>query len=445
MIKRLLFLFMFLFSHTAVSAGVTELRLSTAQIFDVQWNISGGKLNASGFNYIYSSVNYATQTTSAARWTSAQTADAGANGRYISFFNSTTNLGTYGMAVYNSDGTVYKIINNTGSFRALADGAIFYNGNSMWGTLITTGQGYNLGQSGSWTITQEYPSNAQLQAYTPPSSTPLAPGETATTTPPSSPNTTTVGISSGLTQSQYTRATTVYNRRANDNNIYIDQIGDNNTISVTQSSSNNTLIGVDNARAQLMGNSNTVDVKQGSPGAPGRNLVELNYNGNNNNITIYQDRNANGTATTNGYGDHVARADVTGDANTLSIVQQNAITSPQQHWAEVVVDGTANNVSALQLSGGSKTAFINIQGDSNVVDLQQTDTPKYADINLIGNGHDVTIDQRGTGQHWATIELTNNGAASTVDLTQQGSTQQSYSLQQTCVALPCGVTVVQGQ
>jgi hypothetical protein len=179
---------MLLFSHLSVSAGITDLKLSTAQIFDVQWNISGGKLNASGFNYIYSSVNYATQTTSAARWTAAQTADANSNGRYIGFFNSTTNPGTYGMAVFNSDGSTYKIINNTGSFRALADGAIFYNGNGMWGTLITTGQGYNLGQSGNWAVTQDNPNNTQLQAYTPPSSTPLAAGQTAAPSGPPPPD-----------------------------------------------------------------------------------------------------------------------------------------------------------------------------------------------------------------------------------------------------------------
>ena len=183
---KAIFLALLLFCSNAFAA-ITDLKLSTAQIFDVQWNISGGRLNASGFNHIFASINYATQTASAARWTAAQTADANSNGRYIGFFNSTTNPGTYGMAVFNSDGTTYKIINNTGSFRALADGAIFYNGNGMWGTLITTGQGYSNGQSGSWAVTQDNPNNAQLQAYTPPSSTPLAAGQTAQPAAPPPP------------------------------------------------------------------------------------------------------------------------------------------------------------------------------------------------------------------------------------------------------------------
>jgi len=181
------FLIFLLFVCSNAFGGITDLKLSTAQIFDVQWYISGGRLYASGFSYIYASVNYDTQTTQAARWTLAQTQDAGANGRYIGFFNSTTNPGTYGMAVFNSDGTRYKTINNTGSFRALADGAIFYNGNGMWGTLITTGQGYNNGQSGNWAVTQDNPNNTQLQAYNPPSSTPLAAGQTAAPAGPPPP------------------------------------------------------------------------------------------------------------------------------------------------------------------------------------------------------------------------------------------------------------------
>ncbi len=175
--KKILLSLMLLCSNAF--AAITDAKFSTAQIFDVQWYVSGGVLYASGFNYIYSSINYSTQTASAARWTAAQTTDAGSNGRYIAFFNSTTNPGTYGMAVYNSDGTVYKIINNTGSFRSLSDGAIFYNGNGMWGTLITTKQGYSIGQSGNFTIQQLNPTSTQLQNYTPQSSTPLAAGQTA--------------------------------------------------------------------------------------------------------------------------------------------------------------------------------------------------------------------------------------------------------------------------
>lgn len=184
-------------------AGITDGKYSTAQIFDVQWYISGGVLHTSGFNYIYASVNYDTQTNSAARLTAAQYADINSNGRYIAFFNSTTNPGTYGLAVYNSDGTQYKILNNTGSFTALADGAIFYNGNGMWGTLFTTKQGYNLGDSGNFTVGIQNPSSSDLQSYTPESTAPLAAGETAAppvaSCNPCSPQGDNLGFESGNT------------------------------------------------------------------------------------------------------------------------------------------------------------------------------------------------------------------------------------------------------
>ena len=47
-------------------AGITDGKFTTAQIWDVQYYWSGTTLNASGFNNLYASVNYATQATSAA-------------------------------------------------------------------------------------------------------------------------------------------------------------------------------------------------------------------------------------------------------------------------------------------------------------------------------------------------------------------------------------------
>jgi hypothetical protein len=334
---------MVLFSHVSVSAGVTDLKLSTAQIFDVQWNISGGKLNTSGFNYIFSSINYATQTTQAARWTQAQTQDAGANGRYISFFHSTTNPGTYGMAVYNSDGSIYKLINNTGSFRTLADGAIFYNGNGMWGTLITTKQGFNYGQSASFTLTQEYPTNQQLEAYVPDSTTPLAAGETAAASspPPPPPPPTPVYRSSAITQQQATRRSSNLADTAG-HNAGVSITGDGNDVYILQAGS-----GGHYASVSIQGNSNNVDVNQTSTiGARhyleaaiigSSNIVDatqsdtaktqfVSVNGNNNSITTSQ----------TGTGNHFLDLSITGDDHTAGITQRGS----GNHEARVALDGS---------------------------------------------------------------------------------------------------------
>lgn len=163
---------------TSAYADITSAKFSTAQIFDVQWNISNGTLNTSGYNYLYASVNAAGNAV-AARMSAADYAAITTNNQYIAFFNSTTNPGTYGLAVFNADGTKARIIDNTGTFSALANGAIFYNGAGMWGTLITTGQGYPIGGSANFTVTQQNPTVAQLQAYVPATTVPLSVGQTA--------------------------------------------------------------------------------------------------------------------------------------------------------------------------------------------------------------------------------------------------------------------------
>jgi hypothetical protein len=390
-----LFLFLFLFV-TNVFAGITDAKFSTAQIFDVQWNISGGKLNASGFNYIYSSINYDTQTTSAARWTAAQTQDAGSNGRYIAFFNSTTHPGTYGMAVYNSNGTIYKLINNTGSFRTLADGAIFYNGNGMWGTLITTKQGYNYGQSGSFTITQEYPTNAQLEAYTPESSTPLAAGETA---PPPAPT-----YSASITTEQQNKINTARNRQTYKNEINIDQIGYYNNIDVIQSGHYH-LVDIN-----VIGNTNNIDVSQYGI----KNYVKVQtINGNNNSVNIFQHN--------------------TGGAQALG------------QFSETLISGSNNTITSNQTGDGEKINFTNVSGDLNIINHLQNGTgTKYSDIKATGNGHSITLDQKDGGTHAARIEVTNNGGASTVNVLQQGNTNQTYSVQQLCATVGgCSVGIQQ--
>jgi hypothetical protein len=397
-----------------VFANITTAKFSTAQIFDVQWNVSGGNLNASGFNYIYSSINYATQTASAARWTPTQTADAGANGRYISFFNSTTNPGTYGMAVYNSDGTVYKIINNTGSFRALADGAIFYNGNGSWGTLITTKQGYNYGQSGSWAVTQDCntaPSscNTALASYTPPSSTPLAAGQTAqpagptvvggTITQTNAPSNQTIQsggtyVNNSSRAAQQTRINTWANSSAPYSNaVYVDQIGgDNNNVTIS-----------------LSGTKNRVDLTLDGAGTNTVNLTQV--------------------------GTNYLNASVIGYQNNLTTNQTNSIGT---NYAETTISG--NNNTANHTQGNSQLLFSTVGGNSNTLATSQTGTGQhYLDVRMTGNGHNVNVNQFGSTANNARIDVTNAGGAATVDVEQSGG--KNFTLIQSC-ANPAGCSTV---
>jgi len=327
--------FVYLLFANSAHAGVLDLRLQVNQIFDVQWNISGGNLNASGFNYIYSSVNYATQSTSASRWTAAQTADAGANGRYIAFFNSTTNPGTYGMAVYNSDGSVYKIINNTGSFRALASGAIFYNGNGMWGTLITTEAGYNLGGSGSWAITKDYPTSADLAAYQAPA---YSGGKPA---PPPAP--TPVYGSSGLTTAQQIRmdAMLADANAGQGNTVEANIMGDSNDVYIDQAGAPSYI------NLMILGNNNSFNSTQSMDiGAHAYNETEIL--GDNNNVNLIQ----------TGSGMKAAFINVTGNSNTASVTQKDS----GEHYVQLDITGDSHSATILQEGSGNHEATVSLDG-----------------------------------------------------------------------------------
>ena len=441
---------------TAAIAAITDAKFSTAQIFDVQWYINGGTLYASGFNYIYSSVNYATQTNSAARWTAAQTADASANGRYIAFFNSTTNPGTYGMGVYNSDGTLYKIINNTGSFRTLADGAIFYNGNGMWGTLITTKQGYNLGQSGQFAITQEYPTNAQLAAYVPPSSTPLAAGQTAGPPPPVPTaiynNSSNVYITNHYPTSNNSPfgegASNAFDNNPNTKYLNFDKQNAGVTVKLNVGrkvngftlTTANDFSGRDPTSYKLYGSNDGVNWSLIQEGAlalsESRFWTSPMINVTNANayvyyyiffpttksgdgcgldcdsmqiaeITFYYDANDTTTSTATGSGTVTNPGAAPTPVYSSSINPSQAmrraanLAAAAGHNANVNIVGNDNEISVQQI-GGRHYALVDVEGDSNVADVLQTTSSSarhYLEASIIGNANNLVLQQRDTGKN----------------------------------------------
>ena len=202
--------------------------------------------------------------------------------------------------------------------------------------------------------------------------------------------------------------------------------------------------GVGQTEAKMWGNFNIVDIRQGRAGSSGKNSVELSYNGDNNNIKLYQDRTADGSEDINGSGGHIVKLNLTGDNNVIQSVQRNNSLG-QGHYADITVNGNANNILSKQIGDYKKTIFIDAQGNTNTVNSLQSDSGQhYADVKLTGNGHNVLLEQSGTAGHRATINLTNSGGASSVDLQQTGSTSKSYGITQTCVtASGCSVTVRQ--
>lgn len=194
MIKRILFLFMLLFSHLSVSANITDGKFGVNQIFDVQYYWSGNTLNASSFIAPYDmNWNHPTLST----------------GQYFAFFPSTTNPGSYGLGIYNANGTRASIVHNYGTVQALGPNAIFYIGSGFFGNVITTTQGYSYGSSGQFTNMDTSVTSTDITNYNWASVTPLAAGQTAQ---PSAPVVTVTGTTTTYTTRNVVsgNTTTVY-------------------------------------------------------------------------------------------------------------------------------------------------------------------------------------------------------------------------------------------
>ena len=273
------------------------------------------------------------------------------------------------------------------------------------------------------------------------------------TTATASTTTTTTGTSGGITSTQSTSKSGARTRAnsygSGDNTIYIDQAGNNNTIEILQDgTAGNHIQGLDGVDAStITGNSNTIDIRQGADTSTGINLIEFSILGSTNDILLYQDRLDAGSEASLTGGEHTIKLDVDGNLNNIDIIQRSTYSTNGGHFVDLEVTGDSNVVDLKQIGDYSKDIFGKVTGNSNSVDVyQEGDSNKYLEFELIGNGHTLDVDQLGTGSHNASISLTNGSASSTVNLLQQGSTSQSYAIEQTCYTLGgCSATVTQGQ
>ncbi len=231
------------------------------------------------------------------------------------------------------------------------------------------------------------------------------------------------------------------------NTIYIDQVGDNNTITVLQASRYNTLKGVTGQYAIIHGDSNTITTRQGDTiDTTGRNVLQLDVNGSVNTLNLNQGRSTLGTADGSESGGHFQSINIAGLSNSLTTAQDNLGGSQSGHFLNLAITGNYNTATLQQLQNTAKTQFTTIIGNSNAVTTTQTGTgAHFLDLNLTGNSHSVTTHQSGTGNHSATIGLTNAGGPATLNMTQQGSLNQTYSILQSCMnPAGCSTSIVQG-
>ncbi len=196
---------------------------------------------------------------------------------------------------------------------------------------------------------------------------PIAPneGSSAPTTPPpppAEPTYPTVSITTNQTiKLGQTNAIT-------SNSIYIQNIGDNNTVNIEQFSKFNAIRGINGSQDMLInGNNNTITINQGTAAAVlGNNLAEVS---------------------------------VTGNGNTVSLTQQY-----NGKYAELVMNGVGNQLTAQQKDAGGKSAFFNILGDTNVITtLQQGSGNHFLDISAPYGGLTASITQ--SGASWTVTSI----------------------------------------
>jgi hypothetical protein len=339
MIKRLLLTLFLMLSPLIGHASLLDVKISPAQIFDVQWNIQGTTFNASNFTRPFYSVNPNGSSCSWCQMTTAQVQAVAANNQYFGFFASTTNPGTYGLAVYNSDGSIAWVLHNTGSIRALSPDVIFYNGNNFWGTVISVTEGFNYGASKSWTDIINNPTQEQINNYIPGATQPLAAGETATASSPPPPPTP-VYRSSAITSQQATsRSNNLSETTGHNSQIII--TGDGNDVYILQAGSNGHYTSV-----SITGDTNNIDVTQTST-VGARHYLESSIIGSSNIVNLTQRDSAktqivtvigssnNVTTNQRGTGNHFLDLSVTGNNHTASVVQDGS----GNHEARVLLDG----------------------------------------------------------------------------------------------------------
>lgn len=248
---------------------------------------------------------------------------------------------------------------------------------------------------------------------------------------------------SNITTQQQARVDSFRARTSTEAGIHIEQIGDNNTITIVQKG-RSSIMGIGQDKALIDGDSNNITIRQGVS-ATGNNEIKLRVVGNTNTLNLNQANTTQGTAI--GGNGHYLYTDIFGSLNTLTTQQSNT-GGVGGHYAETTISGNSNNITKLQTGNGNKIMFTNVVGNNNTVTANQKDTGQhYLDLKLTGNGHNANIVQEGTASHRATIDLTNAGGSSSIILNQNSNTTpQVYSIQQSCAnAAGCSATVTQNQ
>jgi len=175
------------------------------------------------------------------------------------------------------------------------------------------------------------------------------------------------------------------------NDVYIEQVGDSSTITITQDGSGNKVGDALNA-AYIGSGSNVVTIDQiGS-----NNELNLVVNGASTNVVIDTTGSGNiqtvncGTTSSAGCSGSTIKQVVSGDDNTIT---QN-LGAGANHYSEINVIGSSNAITHTSTNTGVTSAIITATGDTNTIGVTQSGTlPQSITVNSTGNLNNITINQ----------------------------------------------------
>ena len=225
---------------------------------------------------------------------------------------------------------------------------------------------------------------------------------------------------SAISTAQQTVVTNTRNASQSNNKIYITQAGVGVEINITQDGTNNLVAGPDLTNAgSIVGDYNDLTITQTN----NNNIIGIDIDGNSNDVDITQNT------------DQRALIDITGASNTLNLNQSGG-----DNHASIAIVGSSNVMDIDQTEAGNNILFLDVDGSNNVTVDQKGSGAHYLEIALTDN-HTLDIEQDGSGDHAASINLSGN--PTTLNLTQDSSTDQNYVLSQTCTDTTCSATVTQ--
>ena len=225
---------------------------------------------------------------------------------------------------------------------------------------------------------------------------------------------------SSISTAQQTVVTNTRNASNSNNKILITQAGTGVEINITQDGTNNLVAGPDLTNAgSIVGDYNELTITQTN----NNNIIGIDIDGNSNDVDITQNT------------DQRALIDIAGASNTLNLNQSGG-----DNHASIAIVGNSNVMDIDQTEAGNNILFLDVDGSNNVTVDQKGSGAHYLEIQLT-DSHTLDITQDGSGDHAASINLSGN--PTTLNLTQDSSTDQNYMLSQTCTDVSCSATVTQ--